>query len=767
MTSAALVHPGPKHRHPRWTLYRYVGREALVPTLVFLLGLTVVVLTTRLLEFSELVINRGVSLADVCWILFLEGVPVAGRMFPFAVLVGSLVALGRMGADREILALESSGVAPARLVWPVVSFALVMATAALLLGVYATPWSNRTLDDHLGRLSRQTPWANLRAGQTQSFGGWQLEAREVSPSGKQLRGVLLWMPELGETIFAQEGSLGAAPDGSVRITLRQGSVVLRPDDGVRQLRFGTLGTTLPATEAIRRKERLRLLGLRIDELAARAREWVPTPEDALPRAALELHRRFALPAATVVFGFLAVPLFLTRAQYSRSGGGVLGVVCTIVYYGLVQLSEGLVQAGTVGAATAAWLPNVVLACVAVVLLGRALRERVLGQRFERRSRRWRRTKSDEAAAPARHDTEPRIHRYPLPRYVAWRFLQLVGLSFSVLFVAYLLIDVMDRLDWFAEHGATGTEAMRFYGARVPLLASRAVPMSILVATALTVSLLAVEGELIGARACGIPAPRALAPVLVIALLIAPLYFLWNNLILPRTNALADELKRTEIKDKHYERIEARRKASVWHRSGSHVIEAARFDTQRGDAREITIYELGENGLPTSRTDASAGRHIGRGVWRLLDPSRVEIHNGTVRQVAPMRFADLGETVDAEVDTMHMSVADVAREVRDVEESGHDATWLRVDYHVKLADPLACVVLPAVVLFFAVTGPPFPGPAQTLLVSGIIGVAYILATGVAASLGHGGRLPPAVGGWVPVLAFAILAVAFASRMWRRM
>ena len=42
--------------------------------------------------------------------------------------------------------------------------------------------------------------------------------------------------------------------------------------------------------------------------------------------------------------------------------------------------------------------------------------------------------------------------------MAWRFLQLVCLSFSVLFVAYLLIDVMDRLDWFAEHGATGLVA---------------------------------------------------------------------------------------------------------------------------------------------------------------------------------------------------------------------------------------------------------------------------------------------------------------------
>ena len=77
-----------------------------------------------------------------------------------------------------------------------------------------------------------------------------------------------------------------------------------------------------------------------------------------------------------------------------------------------------------------------------------------------------------------------------------------------------------------------------------------------------------------------------------------------------------------------------------------------------------------------------------------------------------------------------------------------------------------MVLPAVVLFFAVTGPPFPGPAQTLLVSGIVGVVYILFSGVAASLGYGGAVPPAVGGWGPVLLFGSVAAVFGLRLWRR-
>jgi LPS export ABC transporter permease LptG/LPS export ABC transporter permease LptF len=760
MSSAVLEHPPPKHRRPKLTLYRYVARESLRPAAFALLGLTAVVLTTNILGYSDLVINRGLGAAAVGRMIFFEGVPVLTRMFPFAVLVGALVALGRLGADREILALESCGVAAGRLVWPVVSFAGAATVFALLLSVYATPWASRRLDAAFETVSRVKPWAGVRAGSVHKFGGWQLEAREVSASGDDLRGVLLWMPDIGETIFARSGHLAAGRDGAVEITLSEGSVVLSPEDGLRQLRFETATALLPESDSpVRRKARDRIPGLPLDELAVLATEFVPTESRKLPRAALELQRRVAYPVATLVFGFLALPLFLTRRSFSRSSGGVMGLLCTLAYYGLTQLGEGLAQSGVAGPVLGAWLPNLVLAAIAAVLLARALRERVLGQAFDRPQSAERRRREPRHEGPTR--------RYALPRYVAGRFLQLALLSFSVLFVAYLLIDVMDRLEWFARHGATGLEVVRFYGARIWLLASRAVPMAILVGTALTVSLLAVEGELIGMRSCGIPAPRALLPALVIAAVIAPVYFLLNNVLVPRTNALADQLKQTEIKSDVYEIIQERKKASFWYRSGSQLLEAERFDPDLGQARDITIFELSESGLPLSRTDASRGRHIGDGWWRLSDSTRIDLSAGHLGQVVAPNHVQLGETVEAEVDTMHLSVAEIAHEVREIESEGFDATPFRVDYHVRLAEPIACLVLPAVVLFFAVGGPPFPGPAQTLLVSGILGVSYILLMAVSASLGRGGVVSPLLGAWAPILLFAALATGFGLRLWRRL
>jgi LPS export ABC transporter permease LptG/LPS export ABC transporter permease LptF len=750
----------PIHRRPGLTLYRYIAREALRPTAFAVLGLTAVVLTSRIVGFSDLVINRGLGAAAVGQMVFFESVPVLARIFPFGVLVGCLVALGRLGADREILALESSGVAAGRLVWPIVAFTTAMTLAALGVSLGLGPWASRALDDALSRISRERPWAQIRAGVVSHFGDWQLEAREVSASGQELHGVLLFTPDLGETVFARSGSISSTPDGAIELVLSSGSAVLEPRGELKLFRFETLSTRLPeGGESLERSERERLPGATLDELIQRAHDFVPSLNDQLPRAALELHRRFAFPLATLVFGFLAVPLFVTRTHYSRSGGGVLGVIATLAYYAVLQLGEGMVQAGVVGVALGAWLPNLVLAAVAAALLVRALRERSLGRTFERPHLRLRRTVASES------ERRIRTRSFALPRYVAWRFAQLALLVFAVLFVAYLLIDVMDRLEWFARYRATGVEILRFYGARIPLLASRAVPMALLVATALTVSLLAAEGELIGMRACGISSLRALAPAFVLANLTAPVYFLLNNVVVPRSNALADELKRTEIKGEFYAQRE-RSQAGVWVRSGKQVLEAARLDTDLGEALGLTIYQLGDDGLPISREDATAARHVGRGVWRLDDPVRIEIEGNRARRAPPRRFAELGETLSAAVDTMHLSVAELAREIQEVEQGGYDATTFRVDYYAKLAEPFACLVLPAAVLLFAVAGPPFPGPAQTLLVSGIVGVVYILFSGVSASLGYGGAVPPWLGGWGPVLLFGGVAAVFGVRLWRR-
>lgn len=746
----------PAIRRPGATLSRYVAREALGPILIGVIGLTVVVLTRDLVGFTELVLNRGVGALEMGRITFYEAVQVATTVLPFAGLIGALVALGRLGADHEILALEAAGVSAARLSGPLGRLAILIAAVTAGLSLFGAPAAQQGLERALDRIASDQPWTQIRAGTVHRFGGWQLEAREVTARGDELHGILLWVPDIEETIFARNGRVGAAGDGSLQLELDTGILILSPALGPRQFRFDRLSTVLPKSDdAGPWQSADPLSALSLDALARLAIGERAPSED----ATREWNRRFATPVTAVLLGLLAAPLFLTRGQFSRAGGSVLGITVTVATFALAQLGEGLAQAGVLGIAGGVWLPNAVLATLAAISFWYARREGVL-RRLQRRV-----SRSGLRALRGRRPTKTR--RRALDRYVAARFVQLVALAFGAILTAYLMVDVMERLDWFARYGATGEEVARFYAARIPLLASRVVPMALMVGSALIASLLAVEGELTGMRACGIPAIRAMVSVLAISAAVAPLFFLLRNEVVPRTNALADQLKQTEIKADYYERLAESKKTAMWHHVGSQVVEAARFDLESGDAVDLTIYDLGTDGLPVSRADAAAARHIGGGIWRLLDPTRLELSREHVARVPARSYAELGNELSRELDPMHLSLAELAHEIELVAADGYDTHALRVDYYVKLSEALACIVLPFSVLLFAVVGPPFAAPAHTLLVSGILVVAHVLMTGVATSLGYSGTLPPAVAGWMPTGVFAGLVVLLAARLWKQM
>jgi lipopolysaccharide export system permease protein len=731
----------PLQRRPSRRLVTYVARELVFPSLFTLLGFTVLAFAAQLVALTDLAINRGLETSDVAGLAAYQILPALARSLPFATLVGALIGLGRLGADREILAMQAAGIEPARqLATPVLLFASAATALALVVSQIGVPWASRRLDAAFEELIAQNPAASLRAGTAHAFGDFRIEAREVSSRGDELRGVILWVPTIGETFFAERASVEPAAGGGTRVTLDEG-ILLTGTTPPAYLRFHHMQHVLPP-ESSGRTAAERLAGATNAELHAVARD---DPDPAQRRnAEVEWHRRVALPIATFWLTALAVPLTLRQQRGSRTAGALSGVVVTVLFYALVQLGNGLLRRSDLSVAAVIWMPIGVLVMVAAFFWAGAFsppRAKSQGAPW------WRRAASRDPRA------DERARRFSLDRYVTGLFGETALLCFLALLVAFVLGDLIDNLQWFAKYESTLDEVLRFYAARLPVLVARVVPMALLVAAALTMSLLSRRGELVGMWTCGISTLRAVRPILAVCALLAVSYHGLANEIVPRANARASFLKQTEIKGGGQTSV----RTSLWYRVGDHLYVANRLDPLAGEALGVTVYELTPQWLPKSRTDAAVARHVGEGVWRLEDPLRVEVSDGEADVVVTDAFAQLGRDVPAEVDTAHLTLRDLRREIREVERSGYDATTYRVDLHQKLASPLAVLALPALGLLVATAGPPFWTPAQTLILAALMAVGYLVVSSVAASLGYGKLVPAPVAGWAPI---ALLAVAVA-------
>ena len=74
---------------------------------------------------------------------------------------------------------------------------------------------------------------------------------------------------------------------------------------------------------------------------------------------VELHKRFALPMAALVFTVMAFPLGIRAQRSGRAVALALSFGIVVAYYILYSTMEGLALRGRLPAAIAVWIPNAI------------------------------------------------------------------------------------------------------------------------------------------------------------------------------------------------------------------------------------------------------------------------------------------------------------------------------------------------------------------------------------------------------------------------
>src|SRR5262249_60652010 len=94
---------------------------------------------------------------------------------------------------------------------------------------------------------------------------------------------------------------------------------------------------------------------------------------------VEVHRKFSIPFACLVFAALGVPLGIQPSRSVHSRGFSISLVLIFVYYLLLTFGQHLGERGALPPTVAVWLPNAGLSGVAASLVARAPRAAAGGQ----------------------------------------------------------------------------------------------------------------------------------------------------------------------------------------------------------------------------------------------------------------------------------------------------------------------------------------------------------------------------------------------------
>ncbi|MBN1685286.1 MAG: LptF/LptG family permease, partial [Spirochaetales bacterium] len=125
-----------------WSLSFYVGREFLFSFIVAFLFFFFIFFMNNILILAEEVLAKNVPPRDVLLLIIYMLPSVISITFPFASLVGALMAVGRFSSDNELLAVQASGVSKAKLFVPFLFIGLIFSAFSFVSNDYLIPLGN-------------------------------------------------------------------------------------------------------------------------------------------------------------------------------------------------------------------------------------------------------------------------------------------------------------------------------------------------------------------------------------------------------------------------------------------------------------------------------------------------------------------------------------------------------------------------------------------------------------------------------------------------
>lgn len=357
----------------------YIIREIASLFLLGIMVFTLILLMGRLIKLTDLVISRGVPLADVSRMILYLMPSFLVFTIPMAFLLAVLLAFGRLSADNEITVMKAGGISLMQLMPPVVLCGLCAALLTLAASTVGVPWGNSAFKILSFTVLKQNVAATVREKVFwDDIPGIVMYTEHYDEEHHTLKGVLIHDGrDLARplTIFATDGVIGGGPNrNDIRLVLNNGSIhAVGTAEEYRLVHFGEYSMTIGGSgqgSGLGRNE--------LDMTVAELHRQIDSPATTKPvrlKMQSELHSRFAFPFASLVFAVVAVPLGMQNRRSGKSAGFSTSIGILLAYYVIQSLLRTLAEKGSLPPALALWLPNMIFLGLGWYLLRMASQER--------------------------------------------------------------------------------------------------------------------------------------------------------------------------------------------------------------------------------------------------------------------------------------------------------------------------------------------------------------------------------------------------------
>jgi LPS export ABC transporter permease LptF/LPS export ABC transporter permease LptG len=762
---------------------RYICRQVFSHAFLGLAIFTFVFFVPQLVRLMDLIVRHPGSWSTIA-VLFLSTLPgILSLTIPMGVLVGVLIALGRLSADSELIAMSALGMGRRRLLVPVGIIAVGATAITFLMTIWLAPLSVRTF-----RIIED----RLRAGQA---------SYQVSPRvfDERFPHMVLYVNDIDSAATRWKGVFLAATDKDVsRLTLAEEAIVI-PDrsEGKLELHLRN-GSVHEFTSDDPSHYSLSAFGQRDLPVEIKQADDIRVSEPSVPGrtmqtlwqerkkqmdANVEFERRLSFPFACISFSLLAMPIGARPRRGGRAGGFLLTLLLISGYYLLFTLGAGLARQGSIPIWIGIWTPNLVTAALGLYLLPRL--ERMPGS--SRTNMLWesvaawriwkifsRNGEAEPNSVNSRVNVFARKNRrtgipqlldiYLLRSFIYYFVLLTVG--FIVLFEVFTFFELLDDI---AQHRTTFVEVVLYFVYLACYLFYQLAPLAALVSVLVTLGVMTKNNELVAFKASGLSLYRIALPLLLGGMFLATGLLVLDDTYLPYANQRQDAL-RNQIKGRPAQTFYQPSQQWIF---GEHskIYNYELFDPDRELFGGLNVFEVDPRTFEVKRRIYAARAHWDdqQRIWILESGWIRDFDQGQLTHYTPFlatALNDLSEPpsyFNREVrQSYQMTWWELKRYIADLHQAGFDVARLSVQLQKKLSFPLvAPIIILLAIPFSILVGT--RGAVGGLALGVGIAIVYWATSALTEAMGAVGQLPPLLAAWAPDTVFGFLGLYFFLKM----
>lgn len=365
------------------TLHKYIFNEIWPNFLASMLVAVFIIIATKMMSITELIVNRGAQVGQVFGMIFYLLPDVVTFALPAATLMAVVVAFLRLSADSEIIALKSCGISLYQMLPSVALLSFIAFCMALATGIFAVPWGNRSFTDLVFKMAESQGDLGIKDRVfSEPFDNVVFYVNSFSSRQKTMKDVFVVDSrdkDMTNTIVAQEGRIFLRPSQkAITIHFLDGSmfIVDKSLESARTIKFKSYDLNIGLKDIMAnlasrsKKPKEMSLGELIDQSANASKAG-----QKVNSIVIELFEKLTIPLAVFLMGIVGMPLGAQIQARGRSAGIGISLVVFLVYYMCLGSVRNISEAGKISPEIGVWIPDLFLLLSCVYLFYLVAKER--------------------------------------------------------------------------------------------------------------------------------------------------------------------------------------------------------------------------------------------------------------------------------------------------------------------------------------------------------------------------------------------------------